>query len=78
LDNLLLAVFEGDVNKSSKKIKQPLINCIMEIFSNISRDNAKRVCSQIWLRLEEFVAAVCDFISYMSKYPQSTSALPLL
>jgi hypothetical protein len=34
----------------------------MKIFSNIPREDLKRVCSHFWSRLEEVVAAKGDFI----------------
>jgi hypothetical protein len=41
----------------------PLINTIMKIFSNFSRDDVERTCSQLQLRLKEIVTDECDFIS---------------
>jgi hypothetical protein len=35
----------------------------MEVFSSIPREYLKRACSRFWPRLEEVVAAKCDFIS---------------
>jgi hypothetical protein len=34
----------------------------MEVFSNIPREDLKRACSRFRPRLEEVVAAKCDFI----------------
>jgi hypothetical protein len=34
----------------------------MEVFSSIPREDLKRACSRFWPRLEEVVAAKCDFI----------------
>jgi hypothetical protein len=34
----------------------------MEVFSNISREDLKRACSHFQPRLEEVIAAKCNFI----------------
>jgi len=52
------------INRSSHK-KQSLITTIMEVFSNILREYLKRVCSCFRPRLDEVVAAKCDFINEM-------------
>jgi hypothetical protein len=38
------------INRSSHK-KQSLITTIMEVFSNIPREDLKRACSRFWSRL---------------------------
>jgi hypothetical protein len=49
------------VSRSHKK-KQSLITTIMEVFSNIPREAAKRACCPFRSRLEKVVAAKGDFI----------------
>jgi hypothetical protein len=41
---------------------QSLINTIMEVFSSIPREATKRACIRFRPRLEEVIAAKCDFI----------------
>jgi hypothetical protein len=41
---------------------QSLSNFIVEVLSNFSRDDVKRAYIQFSLRLEEAVAAECNFI----------------
>jgi hypothetical protein len=50
------------INRSSHKKKQSLITTIMEVFSNIPREDLKRVCSPFPSRLEKVFAAKSDFI----------------
>jgi hypothetical protein len=45
--------------------KQSLISTIMEVFSNILREDLKRACSLFLSRLEEVFAAKGDFIHQM-------------
>jgi hypothetical protein len=42
--------------------KQSLFTTIMEVFSNIPREDLKRACSPFLSRLEEVFAAKGDFI----------------
>jgi hypothetical protein len=42
--------------------KQSLITTIMEVFSNLPKEAAKRACSCFLTRLEKVVAAKGDFI----------------
>jgi hypothetical protein len=58
---LKCGVSRRGINRSSHK-KQPLITTIMEVFSNISREDLKRACSPFLSRLEEVFAAKGDFI----------------
>jgi hypothetical protein len=62
LDFLLFGVPERYINKSPHNNKQPLINSIMEVCSNFSRDVVKRACRQFQWRLKELVTDGCDFI----------------
>jgi hypothetical protein len=55
-------VYLGEVLTDPLTKKQSLITTIMEVFSNIPRKYLKRVCSRFRPRLEEFIAAKCDFI----------------
>jgi hypothetical protein len=43
----------GDVLTDPLTKKQSLITTIMEVFSNIPREDFKRACSSFWLRLDE-------------------------
>ncbi len=53
----------GEVLTDPLTKKQSLITTIMEVFSNIPREDLKRACSRFRPRLEEeVVAAKCDFI----------------
>jgi hypothetical protein len=68
-DYLKCAVSRGDINRSSKK-KQSLITTIMEVFSNILREAAKRGCQWFWPRLDEVIGTKGDFIRLkQSQYP---------
>jgi hypothetical protein len=58
----LCCVSKRDINRSPHNTKQPLINSIMEILSNFSKDTVKRACSQYQWRLKEDVTAEYDFI----------------
>jgi hypothetical protein len=40
----------------------------MEVFSNIPREDLKRACSRFRPRLEEIVAAKCDFIKVWREF----------
>jgi hypothetical protein len=60
-DYLKSGVSRRGINRSSHK-KQSLITTIIEVFSNIPREDLKRACSRFQSRLEEVVAAKCDFI----------------
>jgi hypothetical protein len=60
-DYLKCGISRRGINRSSPK-KQSLITTIMEVFSNIPREDLKRACSRFRPRLEEVVAAKCDFI----------------
>jgi hypothetical protein len=52
----------GEVLKDPLTKKQSLITTIMEVFSNILREVAKRACSCFLSRLEKVVAAKGNFI----------------
>jgi hypothetical protein len=60
-DYLKCGIPRRGINRSSHK-KQSLITTIMEVFSNIPREDLNRACSRFWPRLEEVVVAKCDFI----------------
>jgi hypothetical protein len=60
-DYLKCGISRRGINRSSHR-KQSLITTIMEVFSNIHREDLKRACSRFRPRLEEVVAAKCDFI----------------
>ena len=62
LDYFVWGVSERDVNRSPHNTKQSLITSIMEVFSNMSREDVKKACSRFLSRLEEVVAAEGDFI----------------
>jgi hypothetical protein len=62
LGSFMCGVSKRDINRPSHNIKEPLINSIMEIFSNFSKDAANRACSQYQGRLKEVITAECDFI----------------
>jgi hypothetical protein len=49
-------------DRSSHKKKQSLITTIIEVFSNIPREAAKRACSCFLSRLEKIVASKGNFI----------------
>jgi hypothetical protein len=55
-------VFQKDINESPHNIKQSLIISIVDIFNNFSREDVKKACRQLQLRLMEPVTAECDFI----------------
>jgi hypothetical protein len=55
-DYLKCGISRRGINRSSHK------NTIMEDFSKIPREDLKRACSHSRLRLEEVVAAKCNFI----------------
>jgi hypothetical protein len=61
-DYLKCGVSRRGINISSHKKNQFLITTIMEIFSNIHREDLKRACSPFLSRLEEVFAANGDFI----------------
>jgi hypothetical protein len=52
----------GEVLADPFTEKQSLITTIMEVFSNIPREDLKRACSHFLSRLEEVVDAKGDFI----------------
>jgi hypothetical protein len=52
----------GEVLTDPLTKKQSLITTIMEVFSNINREDLKRACSPFLSRLEEVFAAKGDFI----------------
>jgi hypothetical protein len=54
--------FLGEVLTDPLTKKQFLITTIMEVFSNIPREAAKRACSCFLSRLEKVVAAKGNFI----------------
>jgi hypothetical protein len=60
-DYLQCGVSRRSINRSSHK-KQSLITTIMEVFSNIPREDLKRACIPFLSRLEEVLAAKGDFI----------------
>jgi hypothetical protein len=55
LDYLKCGISRRGINRSFHK-KQSLITTIMEVFSNIPREVAKRACSRFRSRLEKVVA----------------------
>jgi hypothetical protein len=61
-DYLKCGVSRRGINRSFHTKKQSLITTIMEVFSNIPREAAKRACSHFLFRLEKVVAAKGDFI----------------
>jgi hypothetical protein len=52
----------GEVLTDPLTKKQSLITTIMEVFSNIPREDLKRACSPVRSRLQKVVAAKGDFI----------------
>jgi hypothetical protein len=52
----------GEVLTDPLTKKQSLITTIMEVFSNIPREDLKRACSPFLSRLEKVFAAKGDFI----------------
>jgi hypothetical protein len=50
------------INRSSHKKNQSLITTIMEVFSNIPREDLKRACCHFLFRLEEVIGTKGDFI----------------
>jgi hypothetical protein len=52
----------GEILTDPLTKKQSLITTIMEVFSNIPMEDLKKAYSRFWPRLEEVVAAKCDFI----------------
>jgi hypothetical protein len=50
------------IYRSSHKKNQSLITTIIEVFSNIPREAAKKACSHFLSRIEKVVAAKGDFI----------------
>jgi hypothetical protein len=58
----------GEVLTDPLTKKQSLITTIMEVFSNIPREGLKRACSRFRTRLEEVVAAKCDFIKVWREF----------
>ena len=51
-----------DVNRSSQNMKQSLVNTILEVFTNILREDIIWDCTRFMSHLEEFVVADGDFI----------------
>jgi hypothetical protein len=62
---LKCGVSRRGIDRCSHKKKQSLITTIMEVFSNIPKEAAKRACSCIMSRLEKVVAAKGGFIHKM-------------
>jgi hypothetical protein len=52
----------GEVLTDPLTKKQSLITTIIEVFSNIPREDLKRACSRFRPRLEKVAAAKCDFL----------------
>jgi hypothetical protein len=52
----------GEVLTDPLTKKESLITTIMEVFSNIPRETAKRACSRFQSKLEKVIAAKGDFI----------------
>jgi hypothetical protein len=52
----------GEVLTDPLPKNQSLIPTIMEVFSNIPREDRKRACSHFLFRLEEVIGTKCDFI----------------
>jgi hypothetical protein len=52
----------GEILTDPLTKEHSLINTIMEVFSNIPREDLKRACSRFRPRVEKVVAAKCDFI----------------
>jgi hypothetical protein len=61
-DYLKCGVSRRGINRSSHIKKQSLITTIMEVFSNIPKEAAKRACSCFLSKLEKVVAAKGHFI----------------
>ena len=62
LDYLKCGVSIGEVLTDPLTKKQSLITTIMEVFSNIPREDLKRACSPFLSRLEKVFAAKGDFM----------------
>jgi hypothetical protein len=60
-DYLKCGVSRRGINRSSHKRNSPW-STIMEVFSNIPREDLKRACSPFLSRLEKVFAAKGDFI----------------
>jgi hypothetical protein len=60
MDFFVCGVSEKDINGSPHNNILPLINYIMKVFSNFSRDDVERPCSQLQLKLREVVTSECD------------------
>ncbi len=58
----MFGVSGGDINRLHNNVKQSLMNSIMEVFSILPREEVKRACSQLHLRLEEVIATYGDLI----------------
>jgi len=58
----MCGTFTSDINMSPYNKKQHLHNFIMEVFSNIPREDLKMACSPFLSRLEKVFAAKDDFI----------------
>jgi hypothetical protein len=54
-------IFRGYINKSPHITKKSLVISIMEVFSNILREDIKRTSNCYWSRLVEAVANEGDF-----------------
>jgi hypothetical protein len=52
----------GEVLTDPLPKNQSLITTIMEVFSNIPREDLKRACSHFLFRLEEVIGTNGDFI----------------
>lgn len=62
LDFYVWGVAERDTNRSPHNTKDSLISSIMEVFSNIPREDVIHACSRVRSRLEEIIEANGDFI----------------
>jgi hypothetical protein len=64
-DYLKCGVSRRGINRSSHKKNRSQITTIMEVLSNIPREDFKRACSPFLSRLEEVFAAKGNFIHEM-------------
>ena len=62
LDFYVWGVAERDTNRTPHNTKNALINSIMEVFSNFSREDVMTACCRVRGRCEEVVEAKGDFI----------------
>jgi hypothetical protein len=69
----------GEVLTDPLTKNQSLITTIMEVFSNIPREDLKRACSHFLFRLEEAMGTKGDFIRFkQSQYPTIRSSFIML